>query len=152
MPKSIFKQIDTICSDFIWQYLAPRIVLEVLKLVTHLAGLAFPNFYLYYLESQLVHIHDWLNPTSAITCTTTKTVRASLLKQYCLHKPLGTKMIKTSLYLILTVVTCISKASWGTSLWFNPTHPRRAIQLAQCAMVVLSWGSRSMPSCYSVGI
>lgn len=80
IPKSIFKQIDTICTMFLWSGKSPRVALETLRLPTHLAGLALPNFYLYHLASQLVHIHDWLHPAAGNACTSTEGAIASSLE------------------------------------------------------------------------
>lgn len=57
---------------FLWHRKSPRKAWKVPRLPTHLAGLAFPKFYLYYLASQLVHIHDWLHPIPADSCTPTE--------------------------------------------------------------------------------
>lgn len=72
IPKTIFKSIDSICITFLWNGKSPRVALETLRLPSHLAGLAFPDFYLYYQASQLVNIHDWLLPDSNNACTTTE--------------------------------------------------------------------------------
>lgn len=80
IPKAIFKWIDIICMAFLWNCRSPSAALETLRLPAHLAGLVFPNFYLYYLASQLVHIRDWLHPAVANACTSTDGAIASLIE------------------------------------------------------------------------
>lgn len=110
----------------------PRMALESLRPLTHLAGLAFPNFYLYYLESQMVHIHDWLHPVSINACTTTEVANAFFLEtlhniiyRLCVPTHPGTMMHTSSLTLFKTIVTQVSTESWLMSpnkpLWFNRT-------------------------------
>lgn len=97
-----------------------------------MAGLAFPNFYLYYLASQLVNIHDWLHPNSNYACTTTEGAIVSsfetlhnIVYRGCTPPGPGMSVICTSLSLFQTVVAKLSTDSWMVSpnspLWFNPT-------------------------------
>lgn len=111
IPKSIVRQRDTICTAFLWNGKPPRVAIETLRLPAHLTGLAFPNFYLYYLVSQLVHSHDWLHPFVANTCTTTEgAIDASLETLinmiYRGHVPArpGTSILDNSLSLIQMIV------------------------------------------------
>lgn len=132
IPKSIFKSINSICTTFPWNGRPPRVALETLRLPSHLAGLAFPDFYRYYQASQLVNIHDWLHPDSNNTCTTTEGAIVSLFETlhniiYCRCTPPGPGMsiIHTSLDLFKTVTVKRTSDSWLASpnspLWYNPT-------------------------------
>ena len=131
IPKSIFKHIDSICTTFLWKGGSPKVALETLRLPAHLAGLAFPDFFLYYLASQLVHIHDWLCPFPANSCTSTEGAIASSLET--LHNIIyrgrvpdcpETSLLATSLSSFRYIVTKVSRHSWLKSpnnpLWFNP--------------------------------
>lgn len=103
----------------------------MLRLPSHMAGLAFPNFFLYYLASQLVHIHDWLHPVSANASTTTEgAIAASMETRHIIYRDKvpnrpGTSMLATSLSIFRYITTKISRHTWSASpnnpLWFNPT-------------------------------
>lgn len=108
IPKTLFKQIDSICTGFLWNRRAPKMALEILKLPSNLAGLACPNFYLYYLASQLVVMHDWLHSSPANACTITEAAIVSSFES--LHNIMysrrvpnypGTTMLKTTLFSLL---------------------------------------------------
>lgn len=98
---------------------------------SNLTGLAFPNFYLYYLASQLVHIHDWLYPVSTNACDTTEGAIASSLETLyniiyrgCVPAYPGTLILRTSLSLFQSIVAKICEDLRSTSpnnpLGFNP--------------------------------
>lgn len=134
IPKTIFNSIDSICIAFLWNGRPPRVALEMLRLPSHLAGLAFPNFYLYYQASQLVNIHDWLHPDSNNACTTTEGAIVSsfetlhnIVYRGCTPPVPGMTILRTSLSLFKTVKLKHTSNSWLTSpnspLWFNPTLP-----------------------------
>lgn len=129
VPKSIFKQIDTICTVFLWNGRSPRVALAT-WLLAYLAGLVSPNFYLYYLASQLVHIHDWLHLVAANACNPLRelshpleTLHNILYRGRVPARP-GTSMQSTSLSLFKIIDSKISKEPWSASpnnaLWFNP--------------------------------
>lgn len=80
IPKSLIKQTDSLCTGFLWNRRAAKLALEFLKLPSHLAGLAFPNLYIYYLASQLVVVHDRLHPSPYNACTYAEAAIASSLE------------------------------------------------------------------------
>lgn len=119
---NLFLKVLTICTAFLWNRRPPRVALETLHPPSHMAGLALPNFYLYYLASQLVNIHDWLHPNSNNACTTTEGAIVSSFET--LHNivyrgstplGLGVSIVRTSLSLFQTVVAKLSTDSWMAS-------------------------------------
>lgn len=60
IPKSVFKSIHGLVSEFLWQGRVARLKLGVLQQPWKERDLAVPNFYKYFLSGQLVMVNRWL--------------------------------------------------------------------------------------------
>lgn len=112
---------------FLWYGRVPRVALDILKLPTHVAGLAFPDFSAYYIASLLVYVYDWLPPSSANACTT---VEAAIISSHeTLHNIVYRKGSPAwSGHFYTTCLSCIiykniKTSVWNTPLWSNLSLP-----------------------------
>lgn len=76
IPSKCFKWINSFCPSFIWEPQTQNTSLER-QLLQSLVGLAFPNFYLYNLASQLTTMHTWIVPARDNSCTDLEAVVVS---------------------------------------------------------------------------
>lgn len=58
-PHSFFKKVHSLVSSFIWNNKTPRVRMSVLHLPYESGGLKLPNFYYYFLSSQLTQFQQW---------------------------------------------------------------------------------------------
>ena len=57
--QSFFKKVHSLVSSFIWNNKTPQIRMSVLHLPYESGGLKLPNFYYYFLSSQLTQFKQW---------------------------------------------------------------------------------------------
>lgn len=62
IPKSFFRSLESMLASFIWGPSRHKLKLASLQRPKSEAGMALPDFYLYYLAGQLKYLAPWLSP------------------------------------------------------------------------------------------
>ena len=134
VTKNKFKEIDSILTSFLWGGGAVRIAKDTLQLPVLEGGLALPCLQMYYIASQLAHVHWWFYPEANNAATA---LEAAILTSYeslqnLIHRMSlggreGTSIIAMTLRIIkltkLQVPSSSNTYSPNTPLWGNPNLP-----------------------------